>query len=90
MPDTLMPGVVSKLSNFFGFLVKTNSYGLKFTKFGVLNILYANVANDKYFGYTWPKFDRHFIKIIDSDLIPCSVCKEWWLYDVTVFILIPA
>ena len=55
MPDTLMSGVVSKLSNTFGFLPKTNSYGLKFAKFSVLNVLYANVANDKYFGHIWPK-----------------------------------
>ena len=38
MPDTLTSGIVSKLSNMFGFLPKTNSYGLKFAKFGVLNV----------------------------------------------------
>ena len=49
--DTLMSGVVSKLSNTFCFLPKTNSYGLKFAQFGVLNVLYTNIANDKYFGH---------------------------------------
>ena len=48
MPDTLMSDVVSKLSDTFGFLLKTNSYGLKFAKFSVLNVLYANVDNVKY------------------------------------------
>ena len=43
--------MVSKLSNTFGFLPKTNSYGLKLAKSGVLNVLCAKVANDKYFGY---------------------------------------
>ena len=51
MSDTLMSGVISKLSNIFSFLPKTNSYGLMFPKLGVLNVLYANVANDKYFGH---------------------------------------
>ena len=30
----VMSGVVSKLGNIFGFLLKTNSYGLQFAKFG--------------------------------------------------------
>ena len=51
MPDTLMSDRVFKLSNTFGFLLKTNSYGLKFAKFSVLKVLYANIANDKYFGH---------------------------------------
>ena len=46
-----MSGIVSKLCNIFGFLLKTNPYRLKFTKFGVLNVLYVNVANNKYFGH---------------------------------------
>ena len=84
MPDTLMSGVVSILSNIFCFLLKTNSHGIKFAKFGVLNVWYINVANDKYCGHTWPKLVRCFIKIIDNDLIPCSACKDWWLYGATV------
>ena len=40
--------MVSKLSNTLGFLPKTKSHGLKFAKVGVLNVLYAKVANDKY------------------------------------------
>ena len=46
-----MSGIVSKLSKILGFLPKTNSYGLYFSKFGVLNVLYVKVANDKYFGH---------------------------------------
>ena len=46
-----MYGVVSKLSDTFGFLLKTYSYELKFPNFGVLNVLYTNIGNDKYFGY---------------------------------------
>ena len=79
VPATLISGVVSKLSNTFGFLPKTNSYGLKFTKFGVLNVLYAKVANDKYSGHIWPGLVRCFIKIIDNYLIPCLACNDWWL-----------
>ena len=46
-----MSGLDSKLIKASGFLPKVNSYGLWFPKFGVLNVLYANVANDKYFGH---------------------------------------
>ena len=54
VPDTLMAGVVSKLSKNLGFLPKTNSYGLKFTRFRLLNKLYTKVANDRYFGHICP------------------------------------
>ena len=48
---TLISGFESKFSNGLGFLPKVSSYGLKFHKFGVLNMLYANIARGKYFGH---------------------------------------
>ena len=43
-----MSGIVSKLSNIFGFHPKTNSYGLYFAKFRLLNVLYAKVVKDRF------------------------------------------
>ena len=53
-PDTLISGFVSKSKSIFGFIPKTTWYGLKLAKLGQLSVLYASVANGKYFGYTWP------------------------------------
>ena len=75
--DTLMLGVVSKLSKILGFPLKSNSYGLKFARLRLLNVLYAKVANDKYFGYICPKLIRCLVKIVDKDFIPCSTCNNW-------------
>ena len=44
-----MSGFVSVLRSNLGFLPNVNSYGLYFHKFGLLKVLYAKVANDKYF-----------------------------------------
>ena len=71
-----MSGIVSKFSKIFGFLPKTNSYRLKFAKFRLLNVLYAKVANDKYFGHICPKLVRCLVKIIDKDFTPCSACSD--------------
>ena len=56
-----MSGIVSRLSNILGFLLKTNSYGLKFSKFRLLNVLYAKVANAKYLGYICPRLVRYLV-----------------------------
>ena len=71
-----MSDVVSKLSKILDFLPKTNSYGLKFPKFGLLNALYAKVANDKYFGNICPKLVRCFVKTVDRAFIPCLACND--------------
>ena len=88
MPETLIMGVVSKLSKILGFLLKPNSYGLKFAKFGLLNVFYAKVATDKYFGHIYPKLVRCFVNIVDRDFIPCLACNDWWLNGTTVFTFI--
>ena len=72
-----MSGIVSKLSKILGFLPKTNSYRLKFARFGLLNILYTKVANDKNFGHICPKLIRCLVKIVDQDFILCSACNDW-------------
>ena len=83
-----MLGIVSKLNRILGFLPKTSSYGLKFAKLGLLNVLYAKVANDKYFGHICPKLVRCLVKIVDKDFIPCSVCNDYWLNGATIFVFI--
>ena len=77
VPDTLMSGIVSKLSKILGFLPKTNSCKLKFARFRLLNVLYANVAKNKYFGYICPKLVRCLVKIVDKDFILCSAGNDW-------------
>ena len=72
-----MSGIVSKLSKILGFLLKTNSYELKFARFRLFNILYTKVANDKYFGYICPKLVRCLVKTVDKDFILCSTCNDW-------------
>ena len=42
--ETLISEFKSKLINGLGFLPNVSSYGLQFPKFGILNVLYANVA----------------------------------------------
>ena len=51
-----MSGVEFKLSNIFGFLPNTNLYGLSLARFGLLDVLYTKVANDKYFSHICPRF----------------------------------
>ena len=72
-----MLGVVSKLNKILGFLLKANSYGLKFAKFRLLNLLYVIVDNDNYFGHVCLKLFRCFVNIVDRDFIPCSACNDW-------------
>ena len=57
-------------------------------KFGVLNVLYTKVANDKYFSHILPRLVKCLVKIVDNYLIPCSASKYWWLKGATVFIFI--
>ena len=46
--------------------------GYSFHKFGVLNMLYANIAKGRHFGHICPKLVRCLVRIVDKDLIPCS------------------
>ena len=55
-----MSGLDFILSSNLGFLPKVNSYRLQFLKFGVLNVLYANVARDKYFVHILPEAGKLF------------------------------
>ena len=71
-----MSGFVSMSSSNLGFLPKVNSYGLQFPKFGLLKVLYANVANDTYFVHIWPKPVRCLVRICVRDLIPCSAWSD--------------
>ena len=86
VPETLISGFESRFINGLGFLPSVSSYGLQFPKFGVLNVLYVNVANHRYFGHIWPKLVRCLVSIFDSDLMPCSAWRDWWLYGATVLI----
>ena len=80
VPHTFLSGSFSKASNNLGFLLNINSYGEWLAKLGELNVLWAKVAKGKYLCHICLCPLRCFVKILDNDLIPCSTCKDWWLY----------
>ena len=59
-----MSGIISRFKSNLGLLLNTNSYGLKLSKLGVLNVLYANVANGKYFGHICPRLVKCLVRIV--------------------------